>query len=594
MGAANPILPRVEPASTALPFVLWFDLHNRKESPMRKDSTSNAARKAIAATNNGEAPRIDEELTGETAEPQPAVQLSPLGKFSDSEPEPELPEPTDSLPWRPFPTNRLPEPLRSFVDETSQSIGCDASFVALPALACCAAAIGSSRRVVLKRGWSAPPTLWTACIGASGTGKSPAWKAATAPTRKLQEKAFKEHNEKEKEYQDRMQEYKREISHWKAHRDKGPPPVEPSAPPEPSRLIISDTTVEAVAPILLANPRGLLLSCDELSGWIASFDRYAANGRGARDAASWLPMYSGECVLIDRKTGDMRTIFVPAAHVSICGGIQPDVLRKVLGALHLQNGLAARVLMAYPPRQPRRWSEAEINPETATAFSDLLAGLYNLAVDEDGARPQFVGLLRSAKALWIEYFNDHGREQAGLTGPLASAFSKLEEVAPRLALIFQLVREVAGDPAVERPGAVDARSMEDAIALTEWLKHESRRVYKMLASDDADRERDELVAWIRSRGSTVNVRDVQRGVRRLRRRGDAEEALDRLVRDGLGVWLHAERGSRGRPPQRFQLTAVDENPAAVDENPKNPEILIFSSTVDTVDAVDADGWGEVS
>ena len=61
----------------------------------------------------------------------------------------------------------------------------------------------------------------------------------------------------------------------------------------------SDATVEAVAPILEANPRGVLLARDELAGWIRSFDRYAG-GKGGGDAAHWLSMHNGEAVVVDR------------------------------------------------------------------------------------------------------------------------------------------------------------------------------------------------------------------------------------------------------------------------------------------------------
>ncbi len=58
------------------------------------------------------------------------------------------------------------------------------------------------------------------------------------------------------------------------------PPEKPETP-QAERCVVSDTTVEALAPLLLANPRGLLLARDKLAGWIGSFDRYAG-GKGGR------------------------------------------------------------------------------------------------------------------------------------------------------------------------------------------------------------------------------------------------------------------------------------------------------------------------
>ena len=69
--------------------------------------------------------------------------------------------------------------------------------------------------------------------------------------------------------------------------------------------------------------RGLLLSRDELGGWIASFDQYKA--RAGSDTANWLSMHRAGPITIDRKTG-RRIIHVPRVAVSVTGGIQPEVL----------------------------------------------------------------------------------------------------------------------------------------------------------------------------------------------------------------------------------------------------------------------------
>ena len=68
-------------------------------------------------------------------------------------------------------------------------------------------------------------------------------------------------------------------------------------------------------PILLDNPRGLLLAVDELNAWLGGHDRYA--GKGGADVWRWLSMHSAGAVQVDRKTGTPRTLYVPAAAVRI-------------------------------------------------------------------------------------------------------------------------------------------------------------------------------------------------------------------------------------------------------------------------------------
>mgnify|MGYP003350029751 CR=1 FL=1 len=58
-----------------------------------------------------------------------------------------------------------------------------------------AAAVGTTRRLELKRGWSAPPILWAAIVGESGTAKTPAFKLVMRPARDRQRKALERHAE---------------------------------------------------------------------------------------------------------------------------------------------------------------------------------------------------------------------------------------------------------------------------------------------------------------------------------------------------------------------------------------------------------------
>ena len=53
--------------------------------------------------------------------------------------------------YTPFPVELLPEPIGGYVQEAAHSIHCDPSYVALPLLSAIGAAIGNTRRIVLKR-----------------------------------------------------------------------------------------------------------------------------------------------------------------------------------------------------------------------------------------------------------------------------------------------------------------------------------------------------------------------------------------------------------------------------------------------------------
>jgi hypothetical protein len=493
--------------------------------------------------------------------------------------EPWRPDDADDLPYRPFPLDALPDPIRGFVDAGARAIGCDVSYLALPLLTALAAAIGNTRRLELKRGWCVPPILWGAIVGESGTAKTPAFRLVMRPVRNRQRKALERHAEEMKQYKADLACWEKDMSAWKK-KGSGLPPAEPEEP-HAERFIVSDTTVEALAPILLDNPRGLLLARDELAGWIGSFDRYAGKSKAGSDSANWLSMFNAESIFVDRKTGIPRTIHVPQAAVCVSGGIQPAILRRALGVEHRESGLAARLLLTCPPRKAKRWTEADIDPSAEAELARLFDRLYELqpTTDDDGEpRPRLVRLSGDAQAAWIAYYNAHAAEQADLTGDMAAAWSKLEEYAARLALVVHFIRWAAGDVANET--RLDAASMNAGIVLAKWFKHEARRVYAMLDESDTERDQRRLVEWIGRKGGTATAREVQQGCRWLKEPGAAESALEELVKAGRGSWRNVPTTAKGgRPARAFVLST----PSTVYETPTKPVESEGFVDVDSVD-----------
>ena len=477
----------------------------------------------------------------------------------------------EDLAFRQFPVDVLPEPIRGFVSAGARAIGCDPSYLALPLLAAIAAVIGNTRRLELKRGWSASPILWGAIVGESGTAKTPAFKLVMRPIRERQRKALDRYMEAMKEFEIEFARWEKDYAAWKRSKNAtGDPPTRPD-PPQAVRFVVSDTTVEALAPILLANPRGLLLARDELAGWIGSFDRYAAKGKGGADAANWLSMFNAESIIVDRKTGIPRTIHVPQAAVCVSGGIQPVILQRALSIEHRESGLAARLLLTCPPRRAKQWTEANIDPGAEAELVHLFDRLYELAgtVGDDGdARPVLVRLSGDAKTAWKAYYNAHNVEQADLTGDMAAAWSKLEEYAARLALVIHFTRWAANDPNLADSDIVDAASMNAGIALAKWFKHEALRVYAMLDESDTERDERRLLDWIGRKGAPVTAREVQQGCRWLKDPGTAEAALDELEKTGRGTWQDAPPSAKGgRPARVFVLSS----PSRVYETSVKPE-----------------------
>jgi hypothetical protein len=444
--------------------------------------------------------------------------------------------------FQPFPIHELPEPLARFCNEVADSVGCDPSFPALVALSVCSSAIGTTRQVCLKRGWFAPGSVWTLLVGESGTQKSPPFRLAMAPLKERQQRDAEAFIAENGRYQSELKAYRRALKDWERKNGEGDEPEQPVRPLR-SRCVVQDATIEALAPILNENPRGVLLARDELSGWLAGFDKYSGKSGTSSDVPKWLEIYNCESITIDRKTGDERFLFVRRPFVSIAGGIQPGILSRVLTAEHKDSGLESRLLMTYPPRQPKQWRDEELSSETQTAYSDLIRELFELKADTcgDDSRPATLVLNDEAKAMFRDYVNTTGREQAAMFGHLASKWSKLEETPGRLAIILHCVRQVT--IGVSDHWQIDELTMRAAIVLAEWFKTETLRIGRLLSESDEARELRHLAGWIRLYGGTITARDLFRNRRDIQTTEQAESLLIELVTAGLGSWrgIHKSR-----------------------------------------------------
>ncbi len=541
--------------------------------------------------------------------------------------EPELALPSIE-PWRPFPVEALPQPMRGFVRAVALATNTDPSFAAIAALVTAAGCVGNRAAAIVKRGWSEPAVLWGVLVGASGTIKTHAMKPvvrALVDIFKLERAAF---IEAAQNYEVDRQRYEAQLAEWKKSQRKGPATDPPEAPQPPieRRVLVSDITVEKLGALLEQNPLGLLLVRPELAAWVGAFDRYAAGGRGS-DCPAWLSMYDADHVLVDRKADGGKTVFVERAAVSVVGTIQPGTLRRMFGSAEREAGLLGRIIMAYPPNRPALWTDAELPESVEGQWRDLLEKLVAIEPARDGeggVRPRFIGLDTEARASFVAWHDRHARELGDLVNDdLSAHYSKLKGACVRLALLFTCVRVVGGGGAAASIGRDDIRR---AITVAEWLKGEARRLYATFAESDEGRVQRRLAELIQRKGGVVSVRDWQRA-RHHRTAADAEGELVELVEAGYGRWEHDDHdGGRGRPTKRFALAGdtcdsdtnhtslvesgtygncvtchtVTEPDSVVDEGVSEPEPAPIGGIPDGVERPpeggvpeDIDDWGEL-
>jgi len=500
------------------------------------------------------------------------ARIDALAKPIEDDDDDDAPEPA----WSPFPTVALPRAAADLVRKGADAMQVDEGMLGPLAMGAMSAAIGNARAVELSSSWREPAILWVVVVAPSGAGKSPSLELVTRSAERRDSDSFRVYEDERREHAAALIEHKRSKSIL-------PPPE----PPACERFVTNDTTLEALAAMLAASPRGLLLACDELAAWLGGFTRYSgANGRPSSEAARWLPMHRAGSVKVDRKTSP--PLRIERAALNIAGLIQPGVLASALTGVDYDSGLVARLLLAMPPTPVRKWSPGGLSPMSEGAYAAMVGQLYALDVieDEHGApEPIALTLDDEAARVWADYYDALNRDMAGADERTRAMLAKLEGGAARMAMVIHLGR-VAGGEGVD-PDRIDGDSMARGVALAVWFRREAERVYDRLGESEDDAERRALVEWVRSKGPEgATARQLtDSGPRAFRGDRQAAEAAlaDLAATDGFR-WEYQPQTGRGKPKvprlvadADIRRPSVDALDADADIPPHGPRTEISAS-----------------
>jgi hypothetical protein len=401
----------------------------------------------------------------------------------------DLPDPEE------FPISALPITLRQFVREAAASVGCPIDYIGLSTLAAASAAIGDTRRIVIKRDWTEGAAIFGMIVGGPASKKTPSMNLALRPVRERQMALKAEYERQKEEHEAALRDYE------KAKKD-GPSELRKPDEPTLGRTYADDTTVERLADILNENRRGLLIIKDELSGWLGSMNQYKQGGKGA-DRQFWLSVHTNQPVAVDRKSS-VEPVIVAHPWVSVIGGIQPEVLPDF--GKDRGDGLIDRFIPVYPKPRVGRWTDDEVSDHVAEEYKRTISSLYKLrhANEEEDPFPSRVPMTSEAKAVFVaEYNRLHDELEApGFPQRLRPAWGKLEAYFARFALILAMARMAElsdsddSDDSVFRKyeEKVIREDMLGAAQLLAYFKNHVRRVYTGLYGDNAS---DKLAADLR-------------------------------------------------------------------------------------------------
>jgi hypothetical protein len=423
--------------------------------------------------------------------------------------------------------------------------------------------IGNARWAAAAPGWSEPPHLWCAAVGDSGEGKSPGadviYRRVLPPMEARMMSDFPE----------RLQEHRRQAEVAKALHDKWrdevraaqkkgtPPPLPPEDAgdtPEPMapRLVQNDVTIEKVAQLLAgASPKGLLMSRNELAGWLLGMNNYNDGARGF-----WLESYDGKPYRQDRMK-HRHPIDVPHMVVAWYGGIQPPRLAQIMR--EADDGLLARFCYFWPDPIPFDLSTEAPNVSLAVDAFDRLRLLEMKAPAEPGmtAGPILVPLTDNARDLLRQFAREMQERKHEAGGLMVSALGKARGLALRLSLVLEFLWWAAKDGMVPPPTQIgEAAILAAATLVGEYLMPMAERVYGDAATTQRARNTATLAKWIvKTKAKAVNVRNLQRAIR-LPGLGEAHlihEACGALIEAGWLTPPPSGGATPGRPRGTYEV-----------------------------------------
>ena len=289
-------------------------------------------------------------------------------------------------------------------------------------------------------------------------------------------------------------------------------------PPVCRRYVTNDATVEKLGELLAENPSGLLLSRDELAGWISKLQQPDHQ----TDRAFYLEAYNGNgsfnCDRIGR-----GSIHIPSNTVSVIGGIQPKKLKKSLMSQRSgdgDDGFVERLqLMVYPDEQKFEFTDRSPDVKAKEQAYDVFNRLAAIEYKEDAEDRTALRFDLQAQEVFNDWYQALvPRLRKETSTHIESHLAKYPSLMISLALIFHIV-----DHGPE--GSINRQTAEMAIRWCDVLETHARRIYA-LADDPMEGART-LIERLHLMGGTtfkmINLTD--KGWAGLREKSEKERAL---------------------------------------------------------------------
>ena len=422
----------------------------------------------------------------------------------------------------PFPLNAFPPKMRSFVTTAKETLNFPIPYTASSMLLVFSLAIGNTRVLKVKDGWTVKPILFLALVGEAGANKSHPISFVLKPVLRI-------NHENLDKYRKELADYRRQLSSGNA-----------SAMEKPMarQIIVSDITAESLIDVHRNNPRRLCLYCDELVGWVESFNRY----RKGADEQMWLSIYSGEPLCVNRKSSD-DILSIASPFIDVIGTIQPEVLTDTFSGNRQSNGFLYRILQARSDGNTKLlWNEKGFPPSLEMYWEKVIR--WTLAVCDKEydvfETPSEYHFSDDAAFRIRDWQNaqEEFLESAGTSAQI-EAFRKIQDYALKFALILHTMEEA--DKGKTLSTEINIETTEKAILLAEYF-------YRTASISLEDIEERKPQKYPKKHGDFILALpqrfDTAEAIRTGAKLGLSASTVNRILKKGKGVFFIWEAHGR--------------------------------------------------
>lgn len=396
-----------------------------------------------------------------------------------------------------FPLEVFPGRLQRLILNLAKTRSFKMEYIAGAMMVVAATAIGNSRSVRFRDGWTLSPMFYMIFVGRPGLGKTPPLNFAFAPLDKID-------RERALVYRAQLADYNRLLAAYQKSKSDGEAPVEPI----PVRTVFSDFTQEAIIRAHVDNPRGICIKYDEIIGFFKTINRYNSSSL----IEDFLTIYAGSQLICSRK-GQAEAMVLPNPCVSFIGTTQTSMLPSFSRYNIIENGFLDRFLFVCPEDDTiPEWNDKSDSDsyDADGEWAAIVNRLLSLEPDPENGFGILILPSPEATKRFRDWHNENVRKQNAVKDDSEqnTRVAKWDYTVQRIALVLHLLYWACDE---DDSRIISSDIIDKAIRLNDFFESCHRALRGVIESEVLPTRKESLLSLLPREFTTAEA--IQTGIK---------------------------------------------------------------------------------